>query len=273
MPALRVASEAAKCASRAVTRAVLACECSGQTTHASGRFGTVVSSRRSQMMAWCEVCKVPFLAGAFGSGAGGMRLGLGGQGLYIGHMESFGDGTVALQGNKVTCPVCGTWGSIPDGLYDTVLGVVRESVRVFGDLTPDEALTLAEALRKRQQNQVNDEQVVAEAPKAAKRWIREQLKNNLIGILVAVLVAMYGHYDSASSARVIEQQVQQVNSREQQLTRLVQELIKSESAQPPATNVNAPRQKFRRNEPCWCDSGRKFKHCHGAASSEHPPKQ
>jgi preprotein translocase subunit SecA len=28
--------------------------------------------------------------------------------------------------------------------------------------------------------------------------------------------------------------------------------------------VKSEHEKVGRNEPCWCESGKKFKHCHGA---------
>jgi hypothetical protein len=100
-----------------------------------------------------------------------MVLGPGGQDVYI-NMQQHGP-TVKLEGSEARCPSCGNMGRIRDGFYDTVLGIVRESVRVLRTLTPEEAAALAKLLQQRKKDQVDDAAVIASTPATAKPWIQE----------------------------------------------------------------------------------------------------
>ena len=159
-----------------------------------------------------------------------MTLGERGQGVYIGHMSDTLGG-VNLQDSMAQCPVCGTMGRIQDGLYDTVLGVVKESVRIFRSLTPEEAATLADALRKHRQDQADEETVVEASPPEAKGWIKQVLskadKKFWAGILLSVLVAVQSNIAGdastqsigsviAGSAHATQQQIEQINKQDEQ---------------------------------------------------------
>ena len=43
-----------------------------------------------------------------------------------------------------------------------------------------------------------------------------------------------------------------------------EETIKDEPKKDLVKHPNFPERKMKRNEPCFCDSGKKYKHCHGA---------
>jgi hypothetical protein len=136
-------------------------------------LGVTPADQDKAVVAWCEVCKLPFAAGSFGTG--GAKLGIRGQHVYIDHLEGL-PGGFKIQGGEARCPACGTMGMIQDGLYDTIRGVVRQSASVFGSLTLDEAARLIEILRRRQDDEVDDDAVIDATPPAAKEWVRSVLK-------------------------------------------------------------------------------------------------
>ena len=254
-----------------------------------------VTTKRRPVLAWCPVCEAPFHAGEFGGGV--MALGPRGQDVYIGRMRQTAQGEVDLRGSTAKCPVCDNMGQIQDGLYDTVLGVVRESARIFRSLTTEESAALAEVLRQRQQGQVDDAAVVAATPSEAKDWIGKVLKRVdkkfWISILLAVLLAVQSNLSADSSTQSIQaevarsehsthQQIGRINRQDEQLRELVQELLnrlgpeepgKSQvrkpaaaKALPPVATRQPPDTMPTRNAPCWCGSGRRFKRCHKGAS-------
>jgi len=57
----------------------------------------------------------------------------------------------------------------------------------------------------------------------------------------------------------------EVAAREENVATLEQKLAEDlrEFARPQPSASSKP--KLGRNEPCWCKSGKKYKHCHGAA--------
>jgi SEC-C motif len=247
------------------------------------------TAKERPIMAWCETCEMPFSPGRFGMGR--FALGTGGHEVTVGHLRL--GRVVSLEGGTAECPTCGNMGRIQDGLYDIVLGVVRQSEKVFRSFTPEEAVTLVAALRKRQQNQVDDNAVIAAAPPAARKWIEDTLKilikrEILIPILISVLIAMFSQYMVDSSTRQIEsttqrsststqEQIKKLDNQVEQLNKLVKGLLRQveqedgrpigskippSRAQPPAASNEPPDTMPNRNAPCWCGSGRKFKRCH-----------
>jgi uncharacterized protein YecA (UPF0149 family) len=245
------------------------------------------------VVAWCEVCKLPFAAGSFG--AGSAKLGIRGQDVYIDHMVGF-PGGFNIQGAEAKCPACGTMGRIQDGLYDTIQGVVRQSASVFGSLTLDEAARLIEILRRRQDDEVDDDAVVDATPAVAKPWVRSVLervdKKFWIGILLSVLLFLYGNHLNQAATQSIEtsiqksetsteQQVERLQRQNDNMQHLLEEMLSDEPSgqagqhkipkappersKPPDTALSPPHAMPSRNAPCWCGSGRKFKRCHKGA--------
>ncbi len=243
------------------------------------------------VVAWCETCELPFPAGKLG--AGDFALGVRGQDVSVSKMRVDRAGVVSIQGSTASCPTCGNMGTIPDGLYDTISGVVRQSAKVFRSFSPEEAARFITALRKCERNEIDDDAVVAAAPPAARKWMKDTLKlvvrrDILIPILISVLIAVCGAYLSDVATQQIEsaiqhsnasthQQVKKLDHRVEHLNGLVKIMLKeveqengqsispkisSSRAQPPMTSGSPPDTTPNRNAACWCGSGRKFKRCH-----------
>jgi DNA-binding protein H-NS len=253
----------------------------------------VAATGTKAVVAWCDACKLPFAAGRYGEG--GMAIGFPGQTTHINHV-TIGPGQVNLQGGLASCPACGAMGVIQEGAYDTVAGVVRETVKAFDNFTLVEAATLIEALRQRQDDKVDDATVINATPAKAKKWVQKVLKKGdkkfWIGILLSVLLFLYNAQLNASSTQSIElsvqrtgqetkQEIQHLEKQNENLRHLIEEVIKDESertsqlkiakippqrARPPDAKLAPPPTMPSRNAFCWCGSGRKFKRCHKRSS-------
>jgi hypothetical protein len=223
-----------------------------------------------------------------------MALGPRGQAIHIGHMQDGPQGR-EIKESKAQCPICGTMGRIQDGLYDTVLGVVKEAAQVFRSLTPDEATALAEVLTKRRQEQIDDDAVVAASPPEARDLIKKTLRKpdykfwlGIVLWVISVLLAVQGIVAADSSTqsieafvsksdRTIREQIATLNRKEEHLKQVVEEVLscldregyneqhkgKQAAAKPKPTMPQPPSRVPNRNEKCWCGSGRRFNRCHG----------
>lgn len=231
------------------------------------------------LIAECTSCGRPFSAGS--SGPGFMALGLGGQSLSIEHMQLRGDGTVNMQGVQVSCPHCGSLGRIPDGIYD----FVRQGFRLLSRVSQDDAVRLTAVLRRYEQDQSDDDEVVGVAPVEARSFIQGVLarsdKKFWIGILLSLLIFIYQKYDSSATTKAVndldrrfetlDDQLHQLDENDRALIQQVSEILKelqdervggTPRSTPPTTSVNPPEVLPNKKEPCWCGSGRPYKRCH-----------
>lgn len=191
---------------------------------------------------------------------------------YIGHMESGPDG-IRISGSKTECPRCHQMADIPDGLYDTTLGIVRQGLRVLRSLSLAEASVLAEIVRQRQRGEADDAAVVAATPDEAKPWIAAVLRNQWTPFFLSVLLALVLYFKAdatgtASEQRIVrteqqkQTQVHALHEQESEVEGLVRQMITDLRVEQPGNLApdNAPR----RNDPCWCGVPTKYKFCHGA---------
>jgi hypothetical protein len=154
-------------------------------------------------------------------------------------------------------PACNSMGRIQAGAYDKVVGVVRQSASAFRYLTPEEMFIMVELLRRRQRDEISDNDLIKATPKKARKWIKEVLarvdKKFIIGILISVLLTMHGDTSRASSTRSIEsqyagsqqrveKQIGGLQQEDQQLKQLIQELISRQKLHP-EKKVSQPRAK------------------------------
>lgn len=211
-----------------------------------------------------------------------MALGLHGQSLSIEHMQLRGDGTANMEGVQVSCPHCGSLGRIPDGIYD----FVRQGVRLLSRVSQDDAVRLAAVLRRYEQDQSDDDEVVGVAPGEVRSFIQGVLarsdKKFWIGILLSLLIAIYQKYDSSATTKAVhdhldrrfqtlEEQLHQLDESDRALSQQVSEMLKeiqdehvggTPRSTPLTTSVNPPEVLPNKKEPCWCGSGRQYKRCH-----------
>jgi preprotein translocase subunit SecA len=93
----------------------------------------------------------------------------------------------------------------------------------------------------------------------------EEIKHDVIGILSKVEVRDPEQVDRAAQR---ERQAREASSMEYQHAQAENPLNASPGAdlaeaQRPQSPYVREAPKLGRNEPCWCDSGKKYKHCHG----------
>jgi len=164
---------------------------------------------------------------------------------------------VTLSGNRVgPCPNCGGMGHVPDGVYDVTenaIKLIQGTIKTINQLQQLSAL-LVEAQKQnltKEQVQTNIKETVPELTNFAS--VLPQTRSELYGFIgiiltaIGLLIAAYGTFkDEAVPDKEIEQIIER--SIEQSIQKLA----------PP--KPQAPK-KQKRNEPCACGSGAKFKKC------------
>lgn len=170
-----------------------------------------------------------------------------------------GGGTATMVGNRAgPCPVCGSMGTIPDGVYSAAGNVLRllsgpqKTVEQLKRL----AAVINEARRTQEEPNQIAERIKEEAPELssfvdALPKTRSELYNFLLVILtaVSVLIAAYAVNNSSPSEEEIERMVEDT----------VEKAIQESQKQPPALEKKQPYiapEKPARNSPCPCGSGK-----------------
>lgn len=175
------------------------------------------------------------------------------------------------------CPSCGSIGTIPDGLYD----VFGEFIRILA-LSSRSATSLerlASLLRSAQQQELDSEATATaienETPEFAELAtnVRDRQGWSLYQYLTILLMVIGIIIAARPSGGLTEQQVDQLF---QQFVQAHPVLTPSPPATPsavpsaaPSATPSAPPAMHpalmdRKNDPCPCGSGRRYRRCHGA---------
>jgi len=166
-------------------------------------------------------------------------------------------------GNKSgPCPVCGSMGSVPDGVFSAADNVIRllsgpqKTIEQLQRL----ASVISEARRTASEPKDALEKIKREAPELnsiidALPKTRNELYGFLTVILMAVgtVIAFFALYKDRSPSEV-------------EVQSMIEKSIEHSFREHVEANKQQRRQiapKPSRNEPCPCDSGRKYKHCCG----------
>ena len=169
--------------------------------------------------------------------------------------------SVTLKGNRSgPCPKCGGMGSIPDGVYDiteNAIKLLQGSVKTVQQLHKL-SVVLAEAQKRKlskEQVQENIQQTVPELQNFAS--VLPQTRSELygfIGILLAAIGLMISAYstfkDDSIPDSLPEAEIEQMIERS--IEESIQKLVPAKPSVP---------QKQKRNDPCACGSGMKYKRC------------
>lgn len=153
------------------------------------------------------------------------------------------------------CPKCGDVGRVPDGTYD-----------VFGDTlkllsgpsqTIEDLRRLSDILANARAQKASRDEVIAtveeNVPKL--RSIGDFLPQTrpelytVIGLVIAAIALLSGNGSKKSDTEITFNQV---------INQIYGENQPAKSGRPAAAQ-----EKIGRNQPCPCNSGKKYKHCHG----------
>jgi len=163
------------------------------------------------------------------------------------------------------CPDCGGMGRIPDGVYH----LAEDSVRVLSGLPAHVVRQIADAARAARRTEATADDFANELSRiGAEAGIADQLHVlteevrrlgrpgwqywlMLLATLLPLILARCPA-DSRDSGDPL---------RGDQVTLLIQEAFADAET---AVLRPVPTKNPGRNEQCWCGTGRKFKHCHGA---------
>jgi hypothetical protein len=156
------------------------------------------------------------------------------------------------------CPYCRGTGHVPDGLWE----LRSNAAHYLGGLGEDELRKLLAVVRDAQQHTLDADIVAAriehEVPSASP--LAGLVKNSgtalaaWLTLLVALLQLLIplARPEKSLSAHEIEAAV---------TTAL--EHVRDETKQVQPRRPQPTEPKPGRNDPCWCGSGKKYKHCHG----------
>lgn len=164
---------------------------------------------------------------------------------------------VTLSGNRVgPCPNCGGTGHVPDGVYDitgNAIKLLQGSIKTVQQLQQLSAV-LFEAQKKnlsKEQVQANIQEAVPELTDFAS--VLPQTRSELygfIGIILAAIGLLITACSTFKDEPVPEREIEHI------IERSIEQSIKK-LAPPKST---APK-KQKRNDPCACGSGAKYKKC------------
>lgn len=173
---------------------------------------------------------------------------------------------ITLSGNRSgPCPACGGMGSIPDGVFNVLGGVIQiiDAPRKTAEQLSRFVKVLNEAAKKNYTREQVEEHIEREAPELASigYWLPktpDQLYA-FLALLIAVLSFAHSIKDSGEEVSddpqvVIQQTINNYYG---------QQSIGCEQQQSRGTQVDRKLfdKKIGRNEPCPCGSGLKFKKC------------
>lgn len=169
--------------------------------------------------------------------------------------------SITLAGNRAgPCPVCGSAGHIPDGVFNFVGNTIK--ILSAPQRTIDELTHLAKILREAREKK--------EAPKEVAQRIRKELPElsrladllpqtraelyAFLALIVAVitLLSQCAGTPDKSTSITINQTINQVF------------IETGKSAKPPEKKSQSPQKatpRVERNDPCPCGSGKKYKEC------------
>ena len=164
---------------------------------------------------------------------------------------------VTLSGNRSgPCPSCGGMGHVPDGVFNFIgdtIEILSAPQRTVVELTRLVQI-IHEAKAKQQSNEQITTQIKQELPGlCALADILPKNRGELYSFLAVVLAAISLLTQSPQPPQNISINVSQV----------VEQTLANASLPKQQTNDSSQPKKARRNEPCLCGSGKKYKKCCG----------
>lgn len=187
-----------------------------------------------------------------------------------------GGGTlISVGGKSGPCPKCGGMGSVPDGVYKTIEGLIRELVETQPSQEQLQKLSkILEDTKLDGQTDIKD-RIEAKAPEFSGllKYLPQTREEriNYVFFFVSTILAIIGMMQNVSNTtNVTNINVEQV----------INHIYQSEGARgypdgpiihggspvkefPQVKNTPIKVEKIGRNVPCPCGSGLKYKKCHG----------
>jgi hypothetical protein len=164
---------------------------------------------------------------------------------------------VALRGNRVgPCPSCGGMGHVPDGVYDitgNAIKLLQGTIKTASQLSILSNVLL-DAQKKnlsKEQVQENIQELVPELHNfsSALPQTRSELYG-FIGIILTAIGLLIAAYGTFKDDPVPEKEIDQIIERS--IDQSIQKLAPPKPSKP---------RKQKRNDPCACGSGIKYKKC------------
>lgn len=158
------------------------------------------------------------------------------------------------------CPLCGGIGHIPDGTYN----FTQDTIELLQGpaATVSELERLAQILREAREHNASVEEVretiQQETPNLSElSRLLPRTRNELYAFLAVVMAAIQLILSTASAQGVNIQEV------DIDFNQVIGITLEQHTHQPTTQPRSQGIPKVGRNEPCPCDSGKKYKKCHG----------
>lgn len=183
---------------------------------------------------------------------------------------------VTITRSKVgPCPSCGQMGDIVDGTYELRV-TAKQVVTVLRRFGRDEVIGFRLALQQIQSAKTEDQarEAAQGLPEPLKRLVQPDAAgwrdnvNKILQIIGILLVIWYGQKAVEAASHPVPPApatapATQIPSSE--LAQIVQQAIRELEQ---ADGTSQPSKKPSRNSRCYCGSGKKYKYCHGADSTD-----
>jgi hypothetical protein len=164
---------------------------------------------------------------------------------------------ITLSGNRSgPCPSCGGMGHVPDGVFN----FIGDTIEILSapQRTVEELTRLVQIIHEAKAKQQSNEQVAAQIKQelpglSALADILPKNRGELYGFLGVVLATITLLTQSPQPPQNITINVSQV----------VEQTLANASTPKQRTHASSQSKKTRRNEPCPCGGGKKYKKCCG----------
>jgi hypothetical protein len=169
---------------------------------------------------------------------------------------------VTMSGNKSQCPRCGFLARIPDGVFNFYQNAIevlnapettKRDLQIFRQIIQN-ASTVQKPVQEVQ------EEIQKKVPKLS--FLAKFLPKDATELIayLAIIGQLFGGAGGSDSSPNVNNNPTIINQNfnvEQTYNQLPQALEVHKNS------YETPHRKIGRNEPCPCNSGKKFKHCHG----------
>ena len=164
-----------------------------------------------------------------------------------------GSTKIQFTGSKLgPCPKCGSFGKIPDGIYQ----MINNSLELIKG--PQESIDTLLKIKQILQSfttksEVSKEEVIDSIQELSPTFAEKfsEFKNASFHTWIQTLIAIIG-------LAILIQQTYFKGNDDEIKDKIIYDLIKQNSAKPQPISVTV---KIQRNNPCPCESGKKYKKC------------
>lgn len=174
-----------------------------------------------------------------------------------------GDANVSLKNVVISCPNCGSIAKVPDGIYQFIGDTIKILSAPYSSYLKIQRLTeiLQRAKEKKASAKETSKIIEEELPEFSgiAQYLKQQTPTIVIGVIQILLGIIQIHLASQQMNNPTPIVPQQVINQTFNINSPNSRNVKKQFSNNPVTKKKMPI-----NALCYCESGRKYKKCHGA---------